>query len=81
MATDGREIYWIASDGAVRAQSLTDTVPTPREVCRAPIEGDAEADARPDGASGGGVLDIAVDDDSVYFTEPLTRRIIKCPKQ
>jgi len=83
IATDGQEVYWMAPDGAVRALSLGIPVPPPpREVCRASVDGaDAEAGARPDGTDGSRVLDVAVDDQWVYFAEPARRRISKCPKR
>jgi hypothetical protein len=82
VATDGDEIFWIATDGHVRAMSLTSPLPVPREVCRASIEpGDAAADARPDGPTSAVIRDVAVDDTWVYFGEPALRRISKCAKR
>ena len=82
VATDGDEIFWISTDGDVRAMSLMSPLPLPRDVCRARIEiGDAAADARPDGPTSTIILDIAVDDEWVYFGEPALRRISKCAKR
>ena len=82
IATDGQEVYWIGSDGAVRAISLRDSTPTPREVCRAHIStGDAESDVRLDGDGGASAMaDVAVDEQWVYFAEPALRQISKCRK-
>jgi hypothetical protein len=82
VATEGDEIFWIATNGDVRAMSLTSPIPVPREVCRASVEiGDAAADAHPDVATTAVILDIAVDDEWVYFGEPALRRISKCAKR
>jgi hypothetical protein len=79
IATDGQEIYWIAPDGGVRALMLNNPVPTPpREVCRASI---GMGDAGTDGGEAAAIVDIAVDDEWVYFAEPPRRRISKCLKR
>ncbi|HMI83902.1 MAG TPA: hypothetical protein VK550_07395, partial [Polyangiaceae bacterium] len=72
-----------SADGAVRAVSLTNPVPLPpREVCRARIEmNDAEVDAGPDGGNNLPIIDIAVDEQWVYFSEPSLRQISKCIKR
>ena len=83
IANDQQEIYWIASDGAVRALPLNNpgALP-PRDVCRASVNtSDAEVDARPDSAGDPAIADIAVDDQWVYFTEPTVPRISKCLKR
>ena len=83
IATDGQEVFWMAPDGTVRALPIDNpALPPPREVCRANIErGDAQVDAWPDGGDGAAVLDVAVDDEWVYFAEPPQRRISKCAKR
>ncbi|HMJ51412.1 MAG TPA: hypothetical protein VK540_05030 [Polyangiaceae bacterium] len=83
IATDDQEIYWIASDGAVRALALNNPVAVPpREVCRATgAISDASVDARPDDAGNAAVTDIAIDDQWVYFTEPFIGQISKCLKR
>jgi hypothetical protein len=82
IATDGQDVYWIGSDGAVRAISRVPNAMA-REVCRASTEtSDAESDARPDGDGGNPTrADVAVDEQWVYFTEPAVQQISKCRKR